>query len=116
MAGKYAGRYMDHGAAPCRYCGTEGGALGDNTRRPWRGRGCCHSCYLKAWRQGFPEQLVRYYGPHVTPPPATVDLDTLIPRVRLPWGATQTPAWQRAVAWERRRAEEWTAARRERAA
>ena len=90
-------------------------------------RRLCNLCYYRAYNQGIlrrypscgavPVPYLGYRMPDQPDAPApTVDLSTLVPRCRTPWGAPQHPRWQQAVAYETARAEEWMKRHQQRAA
>ena len=90
-------------------------------------RQLCKRCYGRAWLQGNHTNYpacgavpVPYRKGetclHPIALPPIVNLSTLIPRIRLPWGATQVPEWQQTERYNERRAAEWLAAREQQAA
>ena len=102
-------------STPCLECGTTAGLIPRDCANPRRRRGLCDRCYDRHRTAGTLADYAltpqgRLQGSkHPAALPGYIKL--VAPRYLVPWGGPATAAWQKAVAYEARRAAEWLRAR-----
>jgi hypothetical protein len=66
---------------PCTECGTTGGSLNSaNKYKPWRARGLCRACYMRAYNRGQHREHAltgKYTPPHAHFPTDLTDTEAI---------------------------------------